>query len=174
MTTGHDEVLDLVDRNDKVIGCEKRSIVYAKKLSNFRVINAFIKTSQGELWIPRRTATKNIFPLCLDVSVGGHVESGEDYEVAFKRETKEETNLDMERVSYKLLGHLTPHEHGVSAFMKVYEIKSEATPDYNKDDFVESFWIKPKDLLKKIAEGEKAKGDLPKLVEIFYGTLCKS
>jgi len=54
----HDELLDLVDRNDKVIGREKRSIVYAKRLSNFRVINAFIRNSQGELWIPRRTAVK--------------------------------------------------------------------------------------------------------------------
>ena len=105
----------------------------------------------------------------MDISVGGHVESGEDYELAFKRETKEETNLDIERVPYKLLGHLTPHEHNVSAFMKVYEIESDVVPDYNKDDFVEDFWIKPKDLLKKIAEGEKAKGDLPKLVKIFYG-----
>ena len=164
----HDELLDLVDQNDVVIGREKRSVVYAQGLFNFRAINAFIKNSKGELWIPRRTAHKKIFPLGLDFSVGGHVESGESYQEAFKRETWEEIKLDLEQVPYRLLGKLTPHEHGVAVFMNVYEIKSEATPDYNKDDFVESFWIKPEDLLKKIAEGEKAKGDLPKLVKIFY------
>lgn len=163
-----DEVLDFVDGNDKVIGQEKRSIVYAKQWSNFRVINAFIRNSKGELWIPRRTANKRMFPLCLDVSVGGHVESRESYEETLVRETREEINLNLEKSSYCLLGALTPHQHAVSAFMKVYEIKGEATPNYNKDDFVESFWIKPKDLMKRIAAGEKAKGDLPKLVKMFY------
>lgn len=165
-----DEFLDLVDQNDTVIDRERRSVVYAQGRSNFRVINAFIRNSKGELWIPRRTAAKRMFPLCLDVSVGGHVESGEAYEETLVRETQEEINLNLDQVSYQLLGTLTPHQHGVSAFMKVYEVKSEATPDYNKNDFVESFWIKPNDLLQRITAGEKAKGDLPKLVKIFYGT----
>ena len=125
-----DEVLDLVDENDKVIGKEKRSKVYAKNLSNFRVINAFIRNTKGELWIPWRTAKKRMFPLCLDVSVGGHVESGETYETTLIRETEEEINLNIDDLPYRLLGHLTPHQHGVSAFMNVYEIRTEITPKY--------------------------------------------
>ena len=81
---------------------------------------------------------------------------------------EEEINLKLRKGSYRLLGHLRPYVHGVSAFMNVYEIKSEETPDYNKDDFVESFWMKPEVILTQIAAGEKAKGDLPKLVKIFY------
>ncbi|MBI4147188.1 NUDIX hydrolase [Candidatus Woesearchaeota archaeon] len=164
----YDEFLDLVDQRDRVIGRERRSLVYAQGLSNFRVINAFIRNSKGELWIPRRTAAKKMFPLCLDMSVGGHVESGETYEQAFKRETKEETNLDAERLPYIFLGKLTPHEHDVSAYQKVYEIRYDSVPDYNKNDFVEDFWIRPGELLERIEAGEKAKGDLPKLVRIFY------
>lgn len=163
-----DEFLDLVDLNDTVIDRERRSAVYARGLSNFRVVNAFIKNAKGELWIPRRTATKRMFPLCLDVSVGGHVESGETYEQGFKRETQEEIKLDLEVMPYTFLGHLTPHEHGVSAFMNVYEIHTNLTPNYNKNDFVEQFWVKPGKLLEKIEAGEKAKEDLPKLVKIFY------
>lgn len=165
----YDEFLDLVNLHDGVIGRERRSQVYAQGLSNFRVINAFIVNSKGELWIPRRTATKRIFPLSLDVSVGGHVESGETYEQAFKRETKEEINLDLKIIPYTFLGHLTPQKHKVSAFMNVYEIQSNFTPYYNKDDFVEYFWLRPEQLLKRINEGEKSKSDLPKLVRIFYG-----
>ena len=158
-----DEFLDLVGENDVVIGRKRRSQVYAQGLHNFRVINAFIRNSKRELWIPRRTVNKRIFPLCLDVSVGGHVESGETYEQAFRRETKEEINLKVGFVPYIFLGNLTPRKHGVSAFMNVYEIQSEQTPGYNKDDFVESFWLQPKELLARIESGEKAKDDLPKL-----------
>ena len=52
--------------------------------------------------------------------------------------------------------------------MNVYEIITDETPNYNKDDFVEYFWLKPKELLKKIDKGEKTKDDLPKLIKIFY------
>src|SRR3990167_1715083 len=92
-----DEYLDLVDDNDIVIGKKKRSEVYAEHLSNFRVVNAFVINTKGELWIPRRAAHKRVFPLCLDMSMGGHVETGDSYEQAFARETREELNIDVHK-----------------------------------------------------------------------------
>lgn len=171
MTQNHapDEFLDIVDENDTVVGKKKRSEVYAEHLSNFRVVNAFAVNSKGEMWIPRRSAGKRIFPLCLDMSMGGHVESGETYEDALKRETEEELNIDTDKADVRLLGHLTPQKDGVSAYMNVYEIKMDEASDYNKSDFVEYFWLTPKALFDRIANGEKTKGDLPKLVKIFYG-----
>jgi isopentenyl-diphosphate delta-isomerase len=163
-----DEYLDIVDENDNVIGKKKRSEVYAENLSNFRVINAFILNSQGEIWIPRRSAHKKIFPLCLDMSVGGHVASGENYEEALRRETLEEIGVDIDKVSYCFLGYLTPKLDNVSAHMKVYEIKMDEAPNYNKNDFVEYFWLTPKAFFNKLARGEKTKEDLPKLIKKFY------
>lgn len=164
-----DEYLDLVDENDNVIGKKLRSEIYSENISNYRVINVFIINSKGEIWIPRRIASKKIFPLCLDMSVGGHVGSGESYEDALKHELRDEVNIDVEEISCRYLGSLTPQKNGVSSFMKVYEIKSDEAPDYSKNDYFEYFWLTPRELLKKIAEGEKAKEDLPKLVKIFYG-----
>lgn len=119
-----EELLDLVDSQDQVIGKLERSQVYARKLHNFRVINAFFINDQGQIWVPRRTAHKRLFPLHLDVSVGGHVSSGETYEQALIREVYEEIGLDLEAITYRTLGKLTPHEHGVSAFMQVYQTAS--------------------------------------------------
>lgn len=163
-----DELLDLVDESDRVIGQMLRSKIAAEHLSNFRVINALIRNSKGELWIPRRTADKRLFPSCLDVSVGGHVESGETYDATFRREAQEELNLDINTVPYHLLGKLTPHEHAVSAFMQVYEITSDETPEYNRADFSEYEWIAPKAFLDRFLQGERVKGDLPLLVKKFY------
>jgi len=163
-----DECLDIVDENDKVIGREKRSVVYAKGLKNFRVVNIFIKNKKGELWIPRRSANKRIFPLCLDMSVGEHVQSGEEYETAFRRGLLEELNLNSKTYKWRLLGVLSPEKDKVSCFMGVYEIQSDVVPNYNKDDFVEWFWLRPEEILKRMKEGEKAKDDLPKLIKIFY------
>jgi isopentenyldiphosphate isomerase len=164
-----DEYLDLVDKNDNVVGKKLRSDVYAENSFNFRVINVFIINSKGELWIPRRVADKNIFPLCLDMSVGGHVKSGETYEDTLQHEMKDEVGVDMNKVLYRFLGKLSPQKNNVSAFMKVYEVSMNTVPDYNRKDFCEYFWLTPKELLSRIAEGEKTKEDLPKLVKYFYG-----
>lgn len=163
-----DEYLDLVNINDEIIGRKLRSEVYAEGLSNFRVVNLFLVNSEGKLWIPRRTSKKRIFPLCLDVSMGGHVESGETYEDAFKRESFEELNLNTDKVSWKLLDHLTPHKNNVSAFMKVFKIETDTVPDFNPEDFTEYFWLSPKELFERIENGDKTKGDLPVLVDIFF------
>ncbi|MBD2451265.1 NUDIX domain-containing protein [Nostoc sp. FACHB-152] len=163
-----DEILDIVNEDDQVLGQKKRSEIYSQGLCCFRVVNAFVINSLGQLWIPRRSSKKQIFPLCLDVSMGGHVESGESYEDALQRELKEELNLELNNVVFRLLGYLMPHQHQVSAFMKVYEIKLDDNPDYNKNDFVESFWLEPDDLITWLNNGEPAKSDLLKLVQIFY------
>jgi isopentenyl-diphosphate delta-isomerase len=164
----NDEFLDLVDKNDNVVGTELRSKVYLKDFKNIRVVNVFVVNSKGEIWFPRRVASKRFFPLCLDMSVGGHVGSGETYEDALKHEVRDEINIDIEKTPFKFLGKLSPYENDVSAFMKVYEIRSDEVPDYNKKDFCECFWLTPKAFFERLAKGEKTKEDLPKLVKYFY------
>ena len=164
----NDEYLDLVDERDEVIGRKLRSEVYAENLSNFRVVNAFLVNSEGKLWIPRRGPHKRIFPLCLDMGMGGHVESGERYDFAFKRELVEELGINADSTPWKLIGHLAPQDDGVSAFMNVYEIYTDESPKFNTDDFTEFFWLSPDELLAQIEQGAKTKGDLPKLVKKFY------
>lgn len=165
-----DEMLDLVDPHDTVIGAQERSKIYAAGLNNFRVINAFIINKKGQLWIPRRTAHKKIFPLCLDVSVGGHVTSGETYDEAFARECYEEVRLKANAVSYKKIGALNPHEHGVSAFMHVYLIYHDTTPEFNPNDFTEYYWLYPHEIIERIntVDKNKAKSDLPILINNFF------
>ena len=162
------EYLDLVNDDDQVVGREDRAVIYSQKLSNYRVVNAFIVNSQGQFWIPRRTAHKRIFPLCLDFSVGGHVESGESYDESFRRETFEELNIDVDKVGFRLLGHLTPAKDGVSSFMNIYELKGEVAPDYNPNDFIGAEWLTPVELLDRIVRGEKVKDDLEKVIKSFY------
>lgn len=49
---GSDELQDIVDAEDRVVGVRWRSQLYREEACNFRVINAFQKNREGKLWIP--------------------------------------------------------------------------------------------------------------------------
>lgn len=163
-----EEYLDLVDESDSVIGREDRSVIYSKRLNNYRVVNVFIVNSEGKLWIPRRTASKKIKPLALDFSAGGHVESGSTYEETFAKEVLEELNIDISKVVWREIGYFKTGEYGLSSFMKIYEIKQNEVPKFNREDFFEYYWLTPQELLKRIEEGDDAKGDLTILARKLY------
>lgn len=169
-----DEILDIVNAHDQVIGQKSRSEVYAQKMTNFRVINGFVMNNLNQLWIPRRTAHKRLMPLYLDCSVGGHVEAGETYQVAFERELKEELNLDAANVDYQMIGSMNPHEDAVTAFMQVYLIKYNTSPVYNPNDFVEYYWMSADQLLDKIVQGVKVKSDIGLIINKFYEIFNKN
>jgi isopentenyldiphosphate isomerase len=164
-----DELLDNVDEHDQVIGQCWRSECDAKPgYYRIRAVNAFIQNDKGQLWIPRRTATKKRLPLALDMSVSGCVSSGESYEVAFARETQEEVNIDITTVPYECMGYLTPQKDGVKYFMKVYRIFMDEAPAYNPDDFCEYYWLTPQEVMERLKAGDTSKPGLPILLRIFY------
>lgn len=161
------EWLDVVNEHDEVVDTVTREDAYARGLT-VRVINAFLINQSGQLWIPRRTAHKRLFPGCLDLSVGGHVEHGETYEQAFRRETQEELNLTVDDLPWQQIARLGPRD-GLSAFMHVYELRRDDPPAFNPDDFSSAEWLTPAELLRRIEQGDPAKGDLKRLVQLSYG-----
>jgi isopentenyl-diphosphate delta-isomerase len=163
-----DELLDLVNQTDQVVGTLERSKVYAAELRNFRTVSAFLINKQGKLWVPRRTASKRVSPLHLGFSVGGHVSSGETYEQSFARELEEELNMSLSQMHYKKLGLLTPHEHGAGSFCTVYLIFTNETPEYNRQDFVSFAWLSPQQLLEKVIRGKKVQSDVIRALRHFF------
>ncbi len=162
-----EEVLDLVDDDDRVIGSVTRGEVGDRHLTGYRVVHGFLKNAKGELWIPRRTSTKRTFPNALDYGVAGHVGAGESYEEALRRETSEELNIDLNATSWKYLGKRTPKE-GAHCFQAVYEITAEEAPAYNPDDYSGAEWMNPEELVRRIRAGESVKTDFLETVEQFY------
>ena len=74
-----EEMFDVVDEQDRVIGQAPRSEVHAKKLLH-RAVHIFVFNSEGKLLIHRRSATKDEYPLCYTSSASGHVSAGETYD----------------------------------------------------------------------------------------------
>jgi len=153
-----DEILDIVDDSDKVIGKDTRDNIWKRGLHhNVRVVNIFILNSEGKILLPKRTMTKKIFPGCFDFSCGEHVLSGETYDEAAIRGLKEE--LDIKELKLETLGKLTPSD-GVGCFSTYYKVVfGGEIKNFNKDEVEKLFWFTPKELDEMLKKDEsKFKG----------------
>ena len=80
-----EDLFDVVDENDEVIRVEKRSVVHRERLMH-RAVHVFVFNRAGQLFLQRRSMTKDSAPGKWVSSCSGHVDSGEDYDVAAPRE----------------------------------------------------------------------------------------
>ncbi|MFJ6757828.1 MULTISPECIES: NUDIX hydrolase [unclassified Streptomyces] len=87
-----DEVLDVVDRDDRVTGQAPRGEVYARGLIH-RCVFVQARDAEGRIFVHRRTASKLVFPSHYDMFVGGVLGAGETYAQAALREAEEELGV---------------------------------------------------------------------------------
>ena len=161
-----DELLDLVNIDDEVVGTILRSdygLLLEKKHGYIRAVEMFIQNDEGKFWVPTRTAHKKIAPNGLDYSMGGHVESGESYIESALREIEEELNLKIDSSKLEFIKKFEPGE--IPYFRCFYIYRSNQSPEYNPDDFIGAEWLSPEEILQKIASGAPSKTSLRETIE---------
>ena len=89
-----DELLDIVDSDNKVIRQELRSKAFKKGLLH-RAANIFIFNSEGKVFLQRRSSKAAKYPLFLDMSAGEHVKVGESIKDAAIRGVNEELGISI-------------------------------------------------------------------------------
>jgi 8-oxo-dGTP pyrophosphatase MutT (NUDIX family) len=87
-----DEILDVVDVDDRVVGQAPRGEVYARGLRH-RCVFIQARDATDRVFVHRRTPTKLVFPSLYDMFVGGVVGTGESYDDAALREAEEELGV---------------------------------------------------------------------------------
>ncbi|MFG2345365.1 NUDIX hydrolase [Streptomyces phaeochromogenes] len=119
-----DEILDIVDEHDEVLGQARRGDAYAQGMRH-RCTFIQVKDAQGRLFVHRRTPTKLVFPSLYDMFVGGVVGAGETYDEAALREAEEELGVSgLPRPTF-LFKFLYDDGAGKSWWSAVYEVLCE-------------------------------------------------
>ena len=118
------ERFDVVDEHDRVVGTETRGIVHATGLRH-RAVHLFVFNRQGELLLQKRSPWKDKHPGKWDSSAAGHLDSGEDYSHAARRELTEELGLDPARAPLREIGALGAGEETGWEFVRVYEARHD-------------------------------------------------
>ena len=125
-----EEIFDIVDDQDRVIGQRPRSEVHRRKFWH-RAVSIFVFDSRGRLLLQQRSATKDEYPLCYTSSASGHVSAGEDYDETAPRELQEELGLTtpLERLAKFPAGPETANE-----FTVLYRSITDTPPRFDPSE----------------------------------------
>jgi isopentenyldiphosphate isomerase len=145
-----EEIFDVVNERDEVIGRQTRSEVHRLGLMH-RATHALVFNRRGQIFLQKRSMTKDRQPGLWDSSASGHVDSGEDYDVCVVRELREEIGLQVSeepRRLFKLPASAeTDQEH-----VWVYRCEAEGPFQLHPEEIERGDWFEPQEVTRWMKE----------------------
>ncbi len=145
-----EEVFDVVNERDEVIGQRPRSEVHRLGLMH-RAVHVLVFNAAGQVFLQQRSMKKDRQPGLWDSSASGHVDSGEDYDACAVRELGEEIGLELQtapRRLFKLAASAeTDREH-----VWVYRCEAEGPFRLHPEELERGDWYAPAEVTRWMAE----------------------
>lgn len=130
-----EELFDIVDEQDRVIGQAARSACHGNPALIHRVAHVLVFNGEGQLLLQKRSEAKDVQPGRWDTSVGGHLDPGEDYHAGALREMAEELGIVGQTLKFL---YSYPHRNAfesenVSTFLVRYDGELRVDPQEIED-----------------------------------------
>ena len=145
-----EEIFDVVNERDEVINRKPRSEVHRLGLLH-RAVHVLVFNSPGEIFLQKRSMTKDREPGKWDSSSSGHVDAGEAYEACAVRELREEIGLIVQKTPERLFKIDACLETDWE-FVWVYRCNSEGPFQLHPDEIERGEWFAPEAVTKWMAE----------------------
>ena len=116
-----DTPITIVDEHDNILRQGSKDEAQTKGLWH-RVVRVMVEDEDGHILIQKRNADKQLYPGCWDNSAAGHVDAGESYRQAAKRELHEEIGITPELLEvdyYQAKGVF--HGRKLNRFVRLYK-----------------------------------------------------
>ena len=145
-----EEIFDVVNERDEVIGQAPRKEVHARGLWH-RAIHVLVFNSRGEIFLQKRSLKKDIAAGKWDSSSSGHLDTGEDYDACAVRELSEELGLKLAQPPQRLFKIEACQETGWE-FCWIYRGASDGPFILHPEEIETGDWFTPEAVSKWVAE----------------------
>jgi isopentenyldiphosphate isomerase len=144
-----DELVDVVDEDDRVIATVTRRQLRARGLLH-RCTYVLVRNRAGDVLVHRRTATKDVYPGAHDMFAGGVCAAGESYDDCAQREVAEELGVEGAELRF-LFRHRYRGPDG-QAWGAVYEVTWDGPLRPQASEVAWTAWVTPARLRQMLAE----------------------
>lgn len=145
-----EEIFDVVNGQDEVIGRQPRGEVHRLGLMH-RAVHVLVFNPTGQVFLQKRSMSKDRQPGLWDSSASGHLNAGEDYDACAVRELGEELGLHLNippRRLFKLAACAkTDQEH-----VWVYRCESEGPFRLHPAEIERGDWFAPEQVTRWMEE----------------------
>lgn len=145
-----EEIFDVVNEQDEVIDRKSRSEVHRLGLLH-RAIHVLVFNARGEIFLQKRSMTKDREPGKWDSSSSGHVDSGETYDACVVRELGEEIGLIVPKTPERLF-KIDACAETDQEFVRVYRHSAEGPFELHPDEIDCGEWFAPEAVTLWLAE----------------------
>src|SRR5476651_602127 len=136
-----EEIFDIVNERDEVVGQNTRREVHARGLWH-RAVHVLVFNARGEVFLQKRSMKKDIAAGKWDSSASGHLDTGEDYDACAVRELREEIGLAVTRAPERLF-KLEPRAKTGWEFVWVYRTEAEGPFVLHPEEIETGGWFAP-------------------------------
>lgn len=153
LTNFLEEVVDIVNENDDVIGQADRKTLFTDQTISIRSVRVMIIDDQGKILFQKRSMKKKNMPGVWTTTAAGHVKSGADIPSSAQEELLEETGLSVPlRFIRKLYEDVETRKIWVYIFIGQYD---GSPVKLNPDEVQEMRFLNEEEVLELEKTGEK-------------------
>lgn len=151
MTDNDKEMFPQVTPDGEIIGAISRGQAHGGSKLLHPVVHLHVFNSQGHLYLQKRPEWKDIQPGKWDTATGGHIDLGENVEMALRREVREE--LGITQFEFETLGNYVFESDRERELVYVHRTTYDLPITPNNDELAGGRFFSPQEIADNLGKG---------------------